>query len=150
MIQGSSRFRIASDSVGAKVIDGEAVIVNVASGRYHSLDGCGADAWELLTGGSSIDAAAGALADRYEVEPERAAADLGRLVDDLLRQGLLSADDDGAGSGSAEEAPPAGRTGDRGAYSPPELVTFTDIEDLLALDPPVPVSPDAVWKVEES
>ena len=36
------RFRVNTEEVAAKVIDGEAIIINLTTGVYYSMDGVGA------------------------------------------------------------------------------------------------------------
>jgi coenzyme PQQ synthesis protein D (PqqD) len=140
MIEPDTRFRVTSDAVGAKVIDGEAIIVNVLTGRYHSIDGSGAIVWELLASGHNANEVSGQLAARYGVGLDAALSDVRRLAAELLEQELL-VEDDGVSPSAIELSNGVQPT----EYRPPELVTFSDIEELLALDPPAPL-PDLAWK----
>ncbi|MEJ7784958.1 MAG: PqqD family protein [Solirubrobacteraceae bacterium] len=141
MIDRETSLQIASEGVGAKVIDGEAIVINVSTGRYHSIDGPGAIAWELLAAGHTSGQAASALSSRYEVSPDRALADVLELAADLVEQQLLR-----PGDGPSPGDAPGGEEGPA-PYATFELVTFTDIEELLALDPPIPLA-DVTWEVE--
>jgi hypothetical protein len=99
-----------------------------------------------LIGGAGVAEAGEAIAERYEVEPGRAAADVERLAAELLAENLLM-----VGAGGPEEAeplPPA-VAGSRAPYAEPVIVTFTDMEDLLAFDPPLPPGDHQVWEAAE-
>ena len=145
MIGSETRFRLNVEAVGAKVIDGEAIIVNVANGRYHSMDGSGAVVWQLMDAGGSIEEIVDALSQGYDVDPDRARTDVEQLARELVDQDLmiLNIDDDAPrtslGVDSDGKLP----------YEAPELVTYTDIEELLALDPPMPLIGRDAWKVDE-
>jgi hypothetical protein len=145
MIESESRFRLNTQAVGAKVIDGEAIIVNVANGRYHSMDGSGAVVWQLLDAGRSLEETVHALSQRYEVDPDRARTDVEQLARELVDQDLMLLGVDG----DAPRTSIAVDSDEKLPYEPPELVTYTDIEELLALDPPMPLMGRDAWKVDD-
>jgi hypothetical protein len=118
--------------ISAKVLDGEAVIINLSTGVYFSAAGTGALAWALLEAGHDRAGIAQALADRFDVPLDRADADLAGFLDELRRHEL------------AVPGPPGGVPSpvdvdlDGAAYRAPTLEVYTDMSDLLALDPPMP------------
>jgi hypothetical protein len=135
------RFQRDSENVAAKVMDGEAVIINLANGMYYSMDNTGAVMWAMIAAGYSLDEVATALAERYDVSHERALADVDRLVGELLAESLLVPAGHGLAAHRAEEDPSAGKY----PYEPPVLNAYRDMGDLLALDPPVPGFKDIPW-----
>ncbi len=137
-------YAIRSDEVAGKVIDGEAIIMNLADGSYYSLDGAGAMAWEQLQAGRSLGQLAQALARAYQVERSRAEQDAARIAEELVQEGLLvlTTQVPPSDPGAVEPDPPAGG---RSAYEPPVLRKFTDMADLLALDPPMPGFDETPW-----
>lgn len=70
-------------------VPGELVLLNADLGAYYALDEVGADIWRLLLETPSVAEAKTRLADRYEAAPETIAADMDRLVADLLESKLL-------------------------------------------------------------
>lgn len=72
-------------------LGGEAVLLNLESGKYFGLDEVGTRIWQLITEHGQLEPAYQALLQEYEVEPERLAEDLLKLVDQLLEHGLLEA-----------------------------------------------------------
>jgi hypothetical protein len=84
----SSRFLIPDD-VLFQELNGEAVILDLASERYFGLDGVGTRFWEILNDDPSMQAAFDQLCEKYEVEPERLERDLLALASDLVEAGLL-------------------------------------------------------------
>lgn len=129
--------------IAAKIIEGEAILINLSNGMYYSMDKVGAHLWSILAGGSSIDQMAGMIAAQYEIPEARAKADVRRVVDELYAEGLIVADH-GAAAGplAANGAAPS-------AYEAPRLVKYDDMADMFALDPPLPELP-SVSKVERS
>ena len=128
-----TRFRVNEKEVAAKVIDGEAIIINLANGLYYSLEKSGALAWVLMGGGYSLDESADLLSARFSAPRERVRADLEKLANDLVGQKLLMLDEVG---GSRVKIALDPSTGD--AYETPVLNTYDDMGDVLALDPPLP------------
>lgn len=74
-------------------LDGEAVILDLESECYFGLDEVGTRMWLTLTENATIAAAFDALADEYDVEPDRLRADLDELVTTLVDRGLVLATD---------------------------------------------------------
>lgn len=135
-------YRVNTEEIAAEVVGGEAMILNLSSGVYYSLDGAGGLAWAMLARGYPLDEVTGAVAEHYEVEHGTAAADLGALRDSLLAEGLLAANPEPGGKEevAADELPPPGE------YRAPQLESFHDMGDLLALDPPMPGMKEVPWQ----
>jgi len=120
-------------AVAAKVIDGEAIIMNLTNGAYYSTDGVGGLIWEGIELGQPGDVIVDRIALRYGADAALVRADFDRLVAELLVEGLIIETE----VDSAPTAPAAGgRSGT--AYSAPILNKYTEMADLLALDPPMP------------
>ncbi len=126
--------------ISAKVLDGEAVIINLSTGVYFSTSGTGALAWALLEAGQDRAGLARGLAERFEVPVDRVEADLDPFLHDLRTHELVV-------PGTAEGGP-VEVDGDLSgvAYAPPALEVYTDMADLLALDPPMPGLADIPWR----
>jgi len=135
----SRRFEVNQNEVAAKVMDGEAIIMNIANGAYYSVTGSGALIWEELERGMSVDQVVDALTAVYDVQPDTARADTVGLVGTLLTEGLVIETD--GREGPAPRA--AGVT--REPYPEPVFEKFTDMADMLALDPPMPGFDETPW-----
>jgi hypothetical protein len=138
-----SRLRANDAECAAKVLEGEAVIINLLNGTYYSLDKAGAVVWELAASGGTIGEIVGGVTSRFDVEATQAREDVERLVAELVAERLL-VQADGASSGApaiASETVSSGRL----PYDVPMLTTYRDMADLLALDPPMPRLEDIVW-----
>jgi Coenzyme PQQ synthesis protein D (PqqD) len=134
-----TRFQLAADRAVAKVVDGDAIVIDTITGRYYSLEETGEAAWSLLVASHTPAEAAEALRERYDTGDADVVADVWRLAQELLDENLLV---------EAPEAEPGelpAFEGTPGPYTPPELAVFTDMEDLLAFDPPLPVADVSVW-----
>lgn len=130
-------FLIANEQdVAAKVTDGEAVLINLASGLYYSMDEVGGFIWSMIVHGSSVDQVVDAVAARYSVSPARARGDVRQLVRQLLDEKLIAFS---MGQPVGEPAIPAEPPGQ--PYETPRLTRFDDMADMFALDPPLPELP---------
>ena len=74
-------------------LDGESVLLNLASERYFGLDEVGTRMWQVLTTKSTIQAAHEALLSEYQVEGEVLRHDLLELVEKLVAHGLVAVSD---------------------------------------------------------
>jgi Coenzyme PQQ synthesis protein D (PqqD) len=84
----STALRLSPDVV-FRDLEGEAVILDLASGRYFGLNAVGTRIWTLLDAGTAVDAIVGTLAGEYDADADQIARDVTRLLDDLLSRGLV-------------------------------------------------------------
>jgi hypothetical protein len=128
----SSAYRIRPTGITHERIDGEVIAVNLLSGCYFSLVGVAAEVWGRLARASTGEEIARGVALRYGIDAERASGDVARFLAELEANGLVAtASDDGpaAAAPDAAAAPPAS------PYEAPKLQAYSDLKDLLELDP---------------
>ena len=127
------RYRVNTPNVVHEIIEGEAVIVNLANGLYYSVDRAGADIWALLEQGVAVDDIVASLAERYTDPRDQIEASVHEFLAHLEAENLI-VPDSGEGASAPRPAPPP-----TGAYQarfePPVLQKYSDMEDLLLLDP---------------
>ncbi len=75
-------------------LGGEAVLLQLETGRYFGLDDVGTRMWQLLADNGELEATYRSLLDEFEVEPERLKHDLMIFVDRLAGQSLVTLDAD--------------------------------------------------------
>ena len=73
-------------------LSGESVILNLQTESYFGLDEVGSEMWKALTASPSIELAFNALAENYDVDPERLRLDLDAYIQKLVALGLLQVD----------------------------------------------------------
>jgi hypothetical protein len=126
------RYRVNTPQVINETIDGEAIMINLATGSYYSLDSVGGDVWALLEASLPIDDIVTEVGRRYDAPED----DIRRGVDDLLQRlwgeelVVPCPDSDPVGTVSLVPAP-----GRRPPFHTPKLEKFTDMQDLILLDP---------------
>jgi hypothetical protein len=134
----NQRYRINSPRVVHQTLDGETVIIDFETGAYFSLDQTGAQTWQLIEAGRSQAVIESLLASRCSAAPAEIAAGLQRFLDDLLAESLVVPLAPGQAVPAAPAFALAGQPGDlaeRGPFTPPALLKYTDMQDLLLLDP---------------
>lgn len=125
----SQTYRVQAPEVIADVIDGEVVIMNLKSGCYFSSDGVGTDCWEALASGLSVDQLVGQLAERYPDDRAAIGPAVEGFVQDLVSHELIAPSD----APSSNAVLPSSSNGTR--FQPPVLNVYSDMQDLLLLDP---------------
>ena len=133
MLNLSSRLQPNREEIAAKVMDGEAIIINLTTGVYYSMDKVGGLVWDLIEGGNSMEEIVEFILSRYDVGREQAKADVERLAAELMQEKLVL-------ESNGEVTPPERKISeqDKLPYEPPKLNIYHDMGDLLALDPPTP------------
>jgi len=79
--------------VTVQVLDGEAVILDVDTGRYFGLDDASTRMWDVVTAQGSIERACVKLLEEFDVEPPRLEHDLREFVEQLAEHGLVKLSD---------------------------------------------------------
>jgi len=131
MTGAEARYAVKTAEVAAKVIDAEAIAINLTTGTYYSLDGAAGRIWALIEQRLAVAEIARVIAQEYEVAEDTSKADVHRLIDQLVAEGLIIATTEPAGAAAVI-------TGGKRAWVSPALNIYRDMADLLALDPPVP------------
>jgi hypothetical protein len=126
-----------SGEIAAKVIDGEAIIMNLSNGMYYSMDQVGAAIWTLAESGHTVGRIGEVLAARFGIDRQTANRDVADLIEHLASEELVVVSENGGSHGAPADAPiPEFDEGQ--PYTPPVLNRYDDMADLLALDPPMP------------
>ncbi len=132
----------ASPTVVSESFDDEVILVNLSRGNYYSLRGSAAWLWQTLENGASIEGLAQQLMAQYVVDEPTATQALTTFAAQLQEQELIA---------TTSETPSVLRQVptlvDRQAFVPPVLEVYTDMADLLALDPIHDVNPASGWPI---
>ena len=134
MIDTNSRYKLNAEQVVSKVMDGEAILINLANGMYYSLQGTGGIAWTLISSGLSLKETCERLSAAYNVAVSDVEAGVTELVKELLEENIVIAVPDRASPPSSDAPEPSMD----GTYESPRLVKYADMADILAIDPPMP------------
>jgi Coenzyme PQQ synthesis protein D (PqqD) len=125
-------YRVNSPHVISETVGGETIIVNLASGHYFSLHGSAVDVWQGIERGETAETIALQLEQRYEAPDGAISEAVTNLLDDFVAADLLVADANGV---AADPVAPQQETGERSPFVAPSFSTFTDMQDIILLDP---------------
>ena len=142
MISGA-RFRVNEKQVVHEVFDGEVLVINLDTGTYYSLLGTASRIWTCLVAGAGTAGMTRALAEVYVGDPSVIEAAVVEFVGKLVEQKLVLIDEALGEEPAIEIAAPAGA---KALFTAPALDVFTDMQDLLLLDPIHDVE-EAGWPV---
>jgi len=131
-------LRVASANVHSKAFDDEVVVLDMKSGTYFSLRGSGVDVWRLVEQNASAGRISEALGERYDAPSGEIATAVQALLRELQEAQLI------VGDPSIESAEASGQATDKVPFPEPQIERFTDMQDLLLLDPIHEVD-DAGW-----
>jgi hypothetical protein len=143
LLMASDRFAPHREKVAAETVDGMAILIHLSTGAYYSLEGSAATVWAAIEQQGRVPEIVAALTATYDVAQERAAADVDRLLGELVREELIVP---AAADPAQDRLPPSATesgtaTTARLPYQPPQLDIFSDLSPLLANDPPVLIRP---------
>ena len=135
----AERFCINSSRITHETIDGEVVIVNLASGSYYSLNGAGASIWRCLERQASLAEIVADTTQQFDGEPEELTNAVTKLVQDLQAEGLILTVPNESQPDAVQRKPvPPAQPGqrERPRFTPPlYCVSSPTCRSLLLLDP---------------
>jgi len=127
-------FEINRPTIVYEMIDNEVVIIDFDSGSYYSLGKAGADIWGLVEAGAPVSVIVEEIAQRYEGERAQIEDATRRLLAELEKENLIAPA--GAQGHAGIEMPTApAASGGKPRFEPPVLHKYTDMQELLLLDP---------------
>jgi hypothetical protein len=131
MMDMATRHKVNAPHVIHEIIDGEAVIINLKTGIYYSIDAIGAEIWSLVAAGAATAEVTAGIASRFTGNSDEIERGVLGLIRKLAEEELILVDEESRISASValpDRAPLA-------AFNEPKLQKYTDMEDLLVLDP---------------
>ena len=139
----NTSYVVNAPAVVSEIIDGELVIMDLQSGNYYSAEKTGAQIWAWIEKAYSLKDILDLVTSRFS-GADAAEQDLITFVDQLLANNLVR-EQDGHGKPVDETA----TNGSAAAYSKPEMAVYTDMKDMLLLDPIHDVD-EAGWPMPKS
>jgi hypothetical protein len=134
-LSSSDRLRVKQPVVISEIIDGEVIIINLDTGAYYCLRGAGVDIWRILERGATIMQVTDQLTRCYDGPAADIVSAAQELLTELAREELISPIVEGEASRDEVASLTAFQENRRSPFQPPFLEKFTDMADLLLLDP---------------
>jgi Coenzyme PQQ synthesis protein D (PqqD) len=140
-------YEPAGQDIVSEEIDGEVIIVNLKNGHYYSLTQSATVIWAGIQEHAPLEQIQDRLLARYSGDTASIRQGLVDLIKALEVEQLIT-----QRSAAAEEASPVDEStageiplGEKEAYLPPLFERFTDMGDLLLLDPVHEVEDEKGW-----
>jgi len=122
-----------------ETIDGETIVIHLATGTYYSLRGSGSVIWNAIASGTTRDLIVAGLESAYEAPPGEIATATDAFLSELEAEQLIA-----SGNGSEPVGEPIVSAQMRSAFEEPQLAKYEDLQDIILLDPVHRVD-DAGW-----
>jgi hypothetical protein len=116
-------------------VDGEALIMDMVTGTYYTCLGPATIAWDALKRGVEPGDVASMIATMYEADVAAVEGDVDAFVAELVQEEMLVVQEAAPAGGPVEPPPAPG-----GPYEPMRIERYTDLADLILLDPVQDVS----------
>ena len=145
-------IRINVPKIVHETIDGETVVLNLDNGNYYSLVGTGACIWGVIENGATVKDIIGKLRCSYECDGLEIEARVTEFISELLKESLTVPDETNK-PGSIQGALGQEETdlnGKKQRFDAPVLNKYSDMQDLLLLDPIHEVDEKAGWPTNKT
>jgi hypothetical protein len=134
------RHALNRADICSEEIDGEVIVINLTTGCYYSLGGSAAATWSMAVAGWNADEIAAHFSSD-QLSPEEIEAEVVRFLGYLCAENVLHA----AHDLPREEVPGLAAAQ---AFAVPQIEKFTDMQELMLLDPIHEVS-EAGWPLRD-
>lgn len=78
-----------SENASYEIVAGEAIVIDIDTGTYFSLNKIGTEFWEMLDGTQSVQQHAAAIAQKYDVDASMVVGDLLELAGTMVTDGIV-------------------------------------------------------------
>ena len=143
----SHRYRVNPQQIAYEDFDGETLAINLETGTYYSMPGSSSRLWNLIVAGVPSASIIAEFSNAQDGDPDAISQAVREFLDRLAAEQLIVADDDTANGEAADVATVPGAA--RAPFQPFEMHVFTDMQDLLLLDPIHDVE-DAGWPLAKA
>ena len=124
-------YRINSPKIVDEIFEDEIIIINFDNGNYFSLRQSATNIWKGIKNGQSIEMILENLQAKYEVNEQEVRNSVLKMLDVFLKENLISSSNDIAKKNDIVIEKITTKT----PFEPPVFEKFTDMNDLLLLDP---------------
>jgi hypothetical protein len=123
---------VTNPQVIHETIDGETIIIDLATGTYFSLQGAAPAIWNGLVAGHSDEQIVASLQSAYTADAAELSEAIRPFLEDLVSDQLI-APSQASGPPAAVSSPSP--TAERVPFAAPKLERYEDMQDIILLDP---------------
>ena len=129
------RFRINKPTVVHETFGKEVVIIAFDSGNYYSLDKTGADIWNFIESGASVGEIVERIIRLYEGNRGVIENEVNKLIDEMETENLIIPEESEKNIQINTSQVETNSETERYPFESPRLQKYTDVQELLLLDP---------------
>jgi len=131
-------YRICSSRIVYEILNTEVIAIDFHTGNYYAIIHVAKQIWQLIEQSLPLDQIGEIISNQYQLDLAKISADLELFIGELVAEGLI-AECSVEGFGT-----PIPFDSEGWEYDAPGLQRYTDIQNLLLLDPIHEVT-DAGW-----
>jgi hypothetical protein len=124
----TTRYALNAPAVVHEWLDGEVIVIHLTSGCYYNLQGSADYLWACILAGWTAAEITGSLDLVSTLPPDELDTTISNFIADLLAEDLITP----RANDSREAAPDLP---DLAAFTVPEIEKFTDMQELMLVDP---------------
>ncbi|MBL1211029.1 PqqD family peptide modification chaperone [Geminocystis sp. GBBB08] len=128
-------FKVNTSKVVQETIDGEVVIVNLKKGYYYNLIDTGAEIWSYIEKGISQEEINSIIIQKYSGNEDDISSQINDFFQELLTEQIIIPDLNPHNISEKNTIIKEDINTDKFSFQTPKLNKYTDMEELLALDP---------------
>jgi len=135
-MNASQRYRPNTPKISHETIEGDVIVINFENGNYYSLNGTAANIWHFVTNKAALNEIVTNLEERYQPGQTPVQEAVYQFIGELEKEELICTSDDGESCDDKPQLPWSDSTSSTDlSFDSPEIEKFTDVQDLLLLDP---------------
>lgn len=134
-------YTVAPRGIACEHFPDETIVLNLPKGNYYSLKETGQFIWSLLEKKASSDYIVQQLSDYYNITTEEARLASATFLNQLTQEELVI---EAEHTETNEITTPESNTTNQ-PFTTPTLEVYTDMQELLMLDPIHDADPDKGW-----
>jgi hypothetical protein len=126
-------FQPNSSRITYEIIEGETIIVDFETGVYYSINALGSAIFSWIVQGATAGAILSAIEEQYEVYNAGYDETINQFIESLLHEGIINRNNISKERGQVSSI--SFDTLDSTTFIPPAIEKYTDMQELLLLDP---------------
>ena len=136
-INPNNRYRINAPKVVHEIIDNEVVIIHFDTGNYYSLKDVGLNIWTLVESGATFNQVIERVSRMYVEVDDEIEGTISQFINELICEGLIENVDVShtPGEQKVDLQVELTRAGALQEFKTPVLQKYSDMQELLLLDP---------------
>lgn len=131
------KYRINKPDIVLEYFEDETVLINLKNGNYYSIDKVGTDILVLIEAELSTDQILNGIKNKYNAYPGNTDSSIKKFITQLHNEKIIRQEEKTSvrDKSSEKKVPDSLKKGTKLTFSTPRLNKYTDMQELLLLDP---------------